>query len=79
MNKLILTLVLLSSSAMAQVPTQECQNVPLPPRSFVQVNGQIVELPHPSYRQVCRIVMIPSQNTVPVPVAEQQQIQNLPR
>lgn len=79
MKKALLTLVLISNSALAQVPTQECQNVPLPPRSFVQVNGQIVELPHPSYRQVCRIVMIPSQNTVPVPVAEQQQILNLPR
>ena len=41
MNKLILTLVLLSTSVAAQVSLQqECQNVPMPPRSFVQVNGR---------------------------------------
>lgn len=84
MNKLILTLVLLSSSAMAQVPVQVCEDKPMNmPRGVVFQNGQAVNIPwngpNSQIVRVCRIVMVPTQNTAPNPptVVEQQQLQRL--
>lgn len=85
MKKALLTLVLISNAAMAQVPIQVCEDKPLnmPRGVIMQPNGQYTNIPWngPNSQIVrsCRIVMVPAQNASQVTPQEQQQLQQLVR